>query len=71
MKVISLRAHRSPACRAHPDAGGPAGPEVSAGYSAAFLTLAGVVGGGGVTFQSPNGCKPGLFSAGSNERCSG
>ena len=46
-------------------------PKFSAGYSAAFLTLAGVVGGGGVTFQSPNGCKPGLFSAGSNERCSG
>ena len=27
MKVISLRAHRSPACRAHPGADGPAGPE--------------------------------------------
>ena len=46
MKVISFRAHAR--LLAVPTrVQGPAGPEVSAGYSADFLTLAGVVGGGG------------------------
>ena len=46
MNVDSLHAHCSPACRAHPGADGPASSEVSAGYSAAFLTLEGVAAAG-------------------------
>ena len=43
-----------PGCR------GPAGPEASAGYSADFLTLAGVVGGGGQFGNKTHGSRKAL-----------